>query len=84
MGEPSARSTTAATPRSKSKPAHTHTHTLKLDYYVGLKSPTVTFTVGDNDTVHFVCHARSAATGLPWLIGSLLFQHDAWILLERT
>lgn len=58
------------------------THTLKLDYYVGLKSPTVTFDVGDNETAHFLCHARPAATGLFWLIGSLLFQHDAWIVLE--
>jgi hypothetical protein len=58
------------------------THTLKLDYYVGLKSPTVTFDVGDNETAHFVCRARPAATGLFWLIGSLLFQHDAWIVLD--
>jgi hypothetical protein len=49
---------------------------------VGLKSPTETFDVGDNETAHFVCRARPAATGLFWLIGSLLFQHDAWIVLE--
>ena len=60
------------------------THALKLDYYVGLKSPTVIFDVSDNETVHFVCHARPAVMGLPWLIGSLLFQHDAWIVLERA
>lgn len=60
------------------------THTLKLDYYVGLKSPTVTFDVGDDETAHFVCRARPAATGLFWLIGSLLFQHDAWIVLESA
>jgi hypothetical protein len=49
---------------------------------VGLKSPTETFDVGDNETAHFVCRARPAATALFWLIGSLLFQHDAWIVLE--
>jgi hypothetical protein len=58
------------------------THTLTLDYYVGLKSPTVTFEVGEHETAQFVCRARPAATGLFWLIGSLLFQHDAWIVLE--
>jgi hypothetical protein len=58
------------------------THTLRLDYYVGLKSPTVTFDVAENETADFVCHARPAATGVFWLIGSLLLQHDAWIELE--
>jgi hypothetical protein len=65
-------------------PVESGTHTLKLDYYVGLRSPTVTFDVGDGETAHFVCRARPAATGLFWLIGSLLFQHDAWIVLERA
>jgi hypothetical protein len=60
------------------------THTLRLDYYLGLKSPTLTFDVSDNETVSYVCHARPALTGFPWLIGSLLFQHDAWIVLEHA
>jgi hypothetical protein len=42
----------------------------------------VTFDVAENETADFVCHARPAATGVFWLIGSLLFQHDAWIELE--
>ena len=58
------------------------THTLKLDYYAGLKSPTETFDVGEHGTAHFVCRAWPAAPGLFWLIGSLLFQQDAWIVLE--
>jgi hypothetical protein len=40
------------------------THTLKLDYYAGLRSPTLTFDVGDTETAHFVGRARPAATGL--------------------
>jgi hypothetical protein len=60
------------------------THTLKLDYYLGLKSPTETFDVGDGETAHFVCHARPAAQGLFWLVGSLLFQHDAWVVLKQA
>jgi hypothetical protein len=60
------------------------THTLKLDYYAGLKSPTVTFEVGEDETARFVGRARPATTALFWLIGSLLFQHDAWIVLERA
>jgi len=61
------------------KPARTH---CSATITLGLKSPTVTFDVGDNETAHFVCRARPAATGLFWLIGSLLFQHDAWIVLD--
>jgi hypothetical protein len=60
------------------------THTLKLDYYVGLKSPTATFDVGEHETARFVCRARPAASGIFWLVGSLLFQHDAWIVLEAA
>jgi hypothetical protein len=60
------------------------THTLKLDYYLGLTSPTVTFDVGEHETARFVASPRPAATGLFWLIGSLLFQHDAWIVLEAA
>jgi len=72
------------------KPASTEieldagTHTLKLDYYAGLKSPTVSFDVGEHETARFVCRARPAATGIFWLVGSLLFQHDAWIVLEAA
>jgi hypothetical protein len=57
-------------------------HTLKFDYYLGLRSPIVTFDVADDETADFVCHARPALTGFFWLIGSLLFQRDAWIVLE--
>jgi hypothetical protein len=60
------------------------THTLKLDYYVGLKSPTATFDVGEHETARFVCRARPAASGIFWRVGSLLFQHDAWIVLEAA
>jgi hypothetical protein len=59
-------------------------HTLQLDYYLGLRSPIETFDVRDDETATYVCHARPAVTGLPWLIGSLLFKHDAWIVLERA
>jgi hypothetical protein len=51
---------------------------------VGLKSPTATFDVGEHETARFVCRARPAASGIFWLVGSLLFQHDAWIVLEAA
>jgi hypothetical protein len=60
------------------------THTLTLGYYLGLKSETETFQVSEGETAEFVCHGRPAVTGLAWLIGSLLFQHDAWIVLNRA
>lgn len=60
------------------------THTLQVLYYLGLKSRPVTIQVGDGEVAAFVCHSRPALTALPWLIGSLLFQHDAWVVLERA
>ena len=59
------------------------THTLKVIFYLGLKSPTMTVDVSDGEAVGFVCHARPFVLVVPWLIASL-FHHSSWIVLKRA